>query len=108
MVLFDRSWYNRAGVEAVMNFCTPAQGGRPAAPGIQPLGDRVDRAALARRVAPLEQHEDAIGAETIAEAIETEEQLRICRELGIQRGQGFLFARPSPWEDLRGWSVNRP
>jgi polyphosphate kinase 2 len=25
MVLFDRSWYNRAGVEAVMGFCTPAQ-----------------------------------------------------------------------------------
>ena len=24
MVLFDRSWYNRAGVEHVMNFCTPA------------------------------------------------------------------------------------
>ena len=23
--LFDRSWYNRAGVERVMNFCTPAQ-----------------------------------------------------------------------------------
>src|SRR5690606_23772396 len=25
MVLFDRSWYNRAGVERVMNFCTPEQ-----------------------------------------------------------------------------------
>jgi len=25
MVLFDRSWYNRAGVEKVMNFCTPAE-----------------------------------------------------------------------------------
>lgn len=25
MVLFDRSWYNRAGVERVMNFCTPDQ-----------------------------------------------------------------------------------
>lgn len=25
MVLFDRSWYNRAGVERVMDFCTPAQ-----------------------------------------------------------------------------------
>jgi polyphosphate kinase 2 len=25
IVLFDRSWYNRAGVEKVMNFCTPAQ-----------------------------------------------------------------------------------
>ncbi len=24
MVLFDRSWYNRAGVEHVMGFCTPA------------------------------------------------------------------------------------
>jgi polyphosphate kinase 2 len=25
MVFFDRSWYNRAGVERVMNFCTPAE-----------------------------------------------------------------------------------
>ncbi len=25
MVLFDRSWYNRAGVERVMGFCTPDQ-----------------------------------------------------------------------------------
>ena len=25
IVLFDRSWYNRAGVEQVMGFCTPEQ-----------------------------------------------------------------------------------
>ncbi|MEM8748708.1 MAG: polyphosphate kinase 2 [Pseudomonadota bacterium] len=25
MILFDRSWYNRAGVEPVMGFCTPQQ-----------------------------------------------------------------------------------
>ncbi|MCA0177100.1 MAG: polyphosphate kinase 2 [Proteobacteria bacterium] len=25
IMLFDRSWYNRAGVEAVMGYCTPAQ-----------------------------------------------------------------------------------
>jgi len=25
IVMFDRSWYNRAGVERVMGFCTPAQ-----------------------------------------------------------------------------------
>jgi len=25
LALFDRSWYNRAGVETVMGFCTPAQ-----------------------------------------------------------------------------------
>jgi EAL domain-containing protein (putative c-di-GMP-specific phosphodiesterase class I)/FixJ family two-component response regulator len=41
---------------------------------------------------------DTIGARTIAEAIETEEQLRVCRELGIQEGQGYLLARPAPWE----------
>ncbi|WP_282099196.1 hypothetical protein [Deefgea sp. CFH1-16] len=35
VVIFDRSWYNRAGVERVMGFCTPEQseaffGGRTA------------------------------------------------------------------------------
>src|SRR3954452_12977867 len=25
VVIFDRSWYNRAGVESVMGFCTPEQ-----------------------------------------------------------------------------------
>src|SRR6516162_8202284 len=25
VVIFDRSWYNRAGVERVMGFCTPAE-----------------------------------------------------------------------------------
>ena len=28
VVIFDRSWYNRAGVEPVMGFCTPEQTGR--------------------------------------------------------------------------------
>jgi len=28
IVLFDRSWYNRAGVEKVMGFCTPAEHAR--------------------------------------------------------------------------------
>lgn len=40
---------------------------------------------------------DTIGARTIAEAIESEAQLTICREIGIQEGQGFLLARPAPW-----------
>lgn len=43
---------------------------------------------------------DTIGARTIAEAIETEEQLRVCRDLGIQEGQGYLLARPAPWESF--------
>jgi polyphosphate kinase 2 len=28
VVIFDRSWYNRAGVEPVMGFCTPQETGR--------------------------------------------------------------------------------
>jgi len=28
VVIFDRSWYNRAGVEPVMGFCTPEETGR--------------------------------------------------------------------------------
>lgn len=46
---------------------------------------------------------EMIGARTIAEAIETEEQLRVTRELGIAQGQGFLFAAPAPWETIRNW-----
>ena len=41
---------------------------------------------------------DTIGAKTIAEAIESEEQLRVCRDLGIIEGQGYLLARPAPWD----------
>jgi EAL domain-containing protein (putative c-di-GMP-specific phosphodiesterase class I)/DNA-binding response OmpR family regulator len=41
---------------------------------------------------------ETIGARTIAEAIETEEQLTVCRDLGIHEGQGYLLARPAPWE----------
>src|SRR5687767_14433536 len=43
---------------------------------------------------------ETIGARTIAEAIESEEQLRVCRELGIDEGQGFLLARPAPWGSI--------
>jgi len=34
---------------------------------------------------------ERIGAEVIAEGIETEEELRVMRELGIRFGQGYLF-----------------
>jgi EAL domain-containing protein (putative c-di-GMP-specific phosphodiesterase class I)/DNA-binding response OmpR family regulator len=44
------------------------------------------------------------GARAIAQAIETEEQLRVCLDLGIQLGQGFFFAQPARWEEIREWS----
>ncbi|MEZ4655462.1 MAG: bifunctional diguanylate cyclase/phosphodiesterase [Candidatus Eisenbacteria bacterium] len=37
---------------------------------------------------------DHFGLEAIAEGIETEEQLRVLREIGCTVGQGFLFSRP--------------
>jgi EAL domain-containing protein (putative c-di-GMP-specific phosphodiesterase class I) len=44
---------------------------------------------------------ETIGASTIAEAIETDEQLQVCRDLGITEGQGYLLARPAPWESFQ-------
>jgi|GEM_PF-209737 len=36
-----------------------------------------------------------IGIDVIAEGIETENDLRICREIGIDLGQGYFLARPA-------------
>ncbi|MEO6259328.1 MAG: EAL domain-containing protein [Thermoanaerobaculia bacterium] len=64
----------------------------------------VERDPIRRRLIDLVARcADSIGAKTIAEAIETEEQLEICRSLDIAEGQGFLFARPAPWEQIRDW-----
>ena len=37
---------------------------------------------------------ERIGAEVIAEGIETEEELRVVKELGIRFGQGYIFGAP--------------
>ena len=41
-----------------------------------------------------------LGLRSIAEGIETTDQLRRLRELGCDQGQGFLFARPLPPNDV--------
>lgn len=38
----------------------------------------------------------SLGYETVAEGVETEEQQQICKELGIERLQGYYFSRPVP------------
>ncbi len=40
----------------------------------------------------------ALGLSTVAEGIETGEQLAVLAALGCELGQGFLFARPAPVE----------
>jgi predicted signal transduction protein with EAL and GGDEF domain len=44
----------------------------------------------------LVQMADRLGAMTIAEGVETPDQLRTIRELGITAGQGYLLGRPGP------------
>ncbi|WP_370177005.1 EAL domain-containing protein [Alteriqipengyuania sp.] len=39
---------------------------------------------------------DAIGSEVVAEGIETEDQLRTLRSLGVGYGQGYHYAKPMP------------
>lgn len=61
----------------------------------------VERDPIRRRLVELVARcADTIGARTIAEAIETEEQLQVCKDLGITEGQGYLLARPAPWEEF--------
>ena len=42
----------------------------------------------------------ALGLRTVAEGIEDDEQRRAVLALGCDVGQGFLFARPMPADDL--------
>lgn len=44
---------------------------------------------------------------TVAEGIETEEQLAFLREVGCSQGQGFWFARPMPLPELINWLQER-
>jgi diguanylate cyclase len=44
-----------------------------------------------------------LGLTVIAEGIETEEQRQYLIELGCHEGQGWLFARPMPAEQLETW-----
>jgi diguanylate cyclase (GGDEF)-like protein/PAS domain S-box-containing protein len=42
-----------------------------------------------------------LGLKVVAEGIENEAQLKVLRELGCERGQGFLFARPMGIEEIK-------
>jgi len=68
------------------------------------LFNGVERDPIRRKIVDLVARcAESIGASTIAEAIETEAQLRVTRELNIDKGQGYLFAPPKTWEEIRNW-----
>ena len=69
-----------------------------AAPFVEGLGRRSEDSTL---VAAMISMARSLGVTTVAEAVETPEQLDELRALGCDRTQGYLFARPAPAEDLR-------
>lgn len=47
----------------------------------------------------------SLGMSTVAEGIETAAQAAVVRELGCDKGQGYLFSRPLTADALAGWLV---
>lgn len=46
---------------------------------------------------------NSLGMSTVAEGIETPAQAAVVRELGCDKGQGYLFSRPLPAGELAAW-----
>jgi diguanylate cyclase (GGDEF)-like protein len=44
-----------------------------------------------------------LGFDTIAEGVETEEQVSVLREIGVNGLQGYYFSKPVPGSQLAGW-----
>lgn len=63
---------------------------------VQELEDSEEAFALCRAMFEMAK---AYGIQVTAEGVETPEQRHILEELGYIRGQGYLFARPTPLED---------
>ena len=63
---------------------------------VQELEDSDEALALCRAMLEMAK---AYGIQVTAEGVETPQQRRILEELGYIRGQGYLFARPTPLED---------
>jgi len=50
---------------------------------------------------------ESLGLDTVAEGIETEDELALVRDLGCARGQGYLFSKPLPVADFELWVRGR-
>jgi len=48
-----------------------------------------------------------LGMTCVAEGIETEGQAALMRQLNCERGQGYLYSRPLPADELERWLVQR-
>ncbi|MFA9441905.1 EAL domain-containing protein [Uliginosibacterium sp. sgz301328] len=51
---------------------------------------------------------DKLGIETLAEGVETSQQLELLRDMGCREAQGYLFAKPMEAAELQQWLRTRP
>ncbi len=65
--------------------------------------DREDRAIVASVI----DLAHAFGLTTVAEGVETLEQLDELRGLGCERGQGYLWSRPLPADEAEKWLIRQ-
>lgn len=70
---------------------------------VKELPENQECGAIVRAVAGIGQ---CLGVATVAEGVETPEQLERLREEGCTQMQGFLFSRPAPAAELRRMLVN--
>ena len=70
--------------------------------------DRLDRPEAGAVIASIVQLAGSLDLMTVAEGVETEEQLARIRALGIKLGQGFVLSRPVPFEELQFGITGRP
>jgi EAL domain-containing protein (putative c-di-GMP-specific phosphodiesterase class I) len=64
---------------------------------VRPLADPAE-ASLVRAILAMA---DSLGLRSVAEGVETVEHLAVLRDLGCPFGQGYLFSRPAPMDQLR-------
>ena len=62
-------------------------------------------ASLVQMITELARH---LGLTTVSEGVETAAQFHVLHQLGSDRMQGYLIARPMPEHQLISWSRNRP
>lgn len=67
---------------------------------VDKLGESGQSRAVVRSITALAQ---ALGLSTVAEGVETREQLDSLRALGCDEVQGFFYGRPMPAPELPGW-----
>jgi diguanylate cyclase (GGDEF)-like protein len=71
------------------------------------IGEATSDAKTARMLGAVLGVVHAAEARAVAEGIESESQLQAMRRLGFDAGQGFLFARPAPAEEIGRWLASR-